>query len=220
MVVFHHIPKTGGMAVIANVAHCNPQLKTLKRDAPFLTDGREPYLEGLCDFLHGHFAYEKIPPGCLRFTFARHPIARLSSLFCSLRQELWKGGIQSIKDLPGPSVRLSFAGGINMTFRKEQVWFLDRIEDFIDAFLRTQGTFGLGLIPEILTPDYTREYDFIGITERMNESIARLGRLINTDASRMTVVNASNSGLIRYRFRELTELFGAEIETYDGLCRL
>jgi hypothetical protein len=191
MVVFHHIIKTGGMAVIANIVHCNPQLKTLKRDAPFLTDGREPYAEDLCDFLHGHFVYEKIPTRCWRFTFARHPIARFSSCFYSLRQVLRKHGIPSIEGLQGPSVSLAFAGGINMTFGKEQVWFLDRIEDFIDMFLRTRGTFNLSFIPEIFTPDYSRHYDFIGITERMSQSIARLSRLIKTDASRMTVINAS-----------------------------
>jgi hypothetical protein len=218
MVVFNHIIKTGGMAVIANVAHCNPELKMLNRDAPFLTDSREPYPDDLCDFLHGHFAYEKIPPGTVRFTFARHPIARLSSCFYSLRQELRKHGITSIKDLPAPSVRLGFAGGISMIFRKEQVWFLDRIEDFIDAFLRTGGTFNLNFIPEIFTPDYNRHYDFIGITEKMGQSIAKLGGLIKTDASAMTIVNLSNSGLIRYRLTELTEFFGEEIETYNRLC--
>ena len=92
-----------------------------------------------------------------------------------------------------------------MTFRGEEAGFLDRIEDFTDEFLRTQGTFGLELIPEVFTPDYTRRYDFIGITERMGPSIEKLGALLKTDAPAMTVVNASNSGLIRYRFRELTE---------------
>jgi hypothetical protein len=138
MVVFHHIIKTGGMAVIANIAHCNPQLNILKRDAPFLTDSREPYPEDCCDFLHGHFGYEKIPP----------------SYF----------------------------------------------------------------IPDMFAPDYGKPYDFIGITERMNESIVKLSRLIKTDASKMSVVNASNSGPINYRLRELNDFFGREIETYNKVC--
>ena len=105
-----------------------------------------------------------------------------------------------------------------MTVRKQEVMFLDRIEDFIDTFLRTQGTFNLNFIPEIFRPEYTKPYDFIGVTERMNESIEKLGRLIKTDASAMTIVNASNSGLIRYRLRELSEFYGEEIETYNRLC--
>lgn len=218
MVVFHHIIKTGGMAIVANISQCNPQLKILKRDAPFLTDGGEPYPDDLCDFLHGHFAYEKIPPGCVRFTFARHPVARLSSSFYSLRQELRKHGIKSIKNLPTPSMRLGFAGGINMTFRKEQVRFLDRIEDFIDMFLHTQGTFNLNFIPEIFRPDYTKHYDFIGITERMKESIVKLGRLIKTDASKMTVLNTCNSQPIKYKLKQLNDFFGEEIEIYNRIC--
>lgn len=217
MIVFHHIPKTAGMSIIANITGCNQQLKVVNRNAPFLTDGREPYPED-CDFLHGHFAYERIPPGAVRFTFARHPIARFSSCFYSLRQELHKHGLPSIEGLAAPSVRLGFAGGINMTFRKEQVRFLDRIEDFIDMFLRTRGTFNLNFIPEIFTPDYNRDYDFIGITERMSESIEKLSALIKTDASAMTHCNVSNSGMIRYRLRELEEFYGEEIATYRKLC--
>jgi hypothetical protein len=52
----------------------------------------------------------------------------------------------------------------------------------------------------------------------MGQSIAKLGGLIKTDASAMTIVNLSNSGLIRYRLTELTEFFGEEIETYNRLC--
>ena len=105
-----------------------------------------------------------------------------------------------------------------MTFRGEEAWFLDRIEDFTDEFLRTQGTFGLDLIPEVFTPDYTRPYDFIGITERMGPSIEKLGALLKTDASAMTLCNVSNSGMIRYRLRELQEFYGEAIETYQKLC--
>lgn len=216
MIVFHHIPKTGGVAILANIARCNPQMKIAKRDAPFRFSGK--LVAEDCDLLHGHFAYEQIPPGAVRFTFARHPIARFSSCFYSLRQVLRGRGIHSIADYPGPQVWVSFAGEGGMMFRKEQVWFLDRIEDFTDEFLRTQGTFGLDLVPEIFTPDYTRHYDFIGITERMGPSIEKLGALLKTDASAMTICNVSNSGPVRYRLRELQAFYGEGIETYRRLC--
>jgi hypothetical protein len=214
MVVFHHIPKTGGMAVIANIARCNPHVTILKRDAPFRFSGKATYPEDCCNLLHGHFAYEQIPPGAVRFTFARHPIARFSSCYYSLRQELYKHRITRATGLRA----LGFAGGITLTFRKDEAWFLDRIEDFTDMFLRTRGTFKLDFIPEIFTPDYSRPYDFIGITERMGPSLEKLGRLIKTDASAMTIVNSSPSGAIRYRLRELQEFYGEEIETYQKLC--
>lgn len=212
MIVFHHIPKTAGMSIMANITGCNPELKVVNRNAPFLTDGPEPYPED-CDLLHGHFAYERIPKGAVRFTFARHPIARFSSCYYSLRQELYRHGISRATGLQV----LGFAGGITLKFRKEEAWFLDRIEDFIDTFLRTRGTFNLNFIPEIFAPDYNRHYDFTGITERMNESIARLGRLIKTDASKVTVVNVSNSGFIRYRLKELIDFYGEEIDTYNKI---
>lgn len=206
------------MAVIANIAGCNPHLKVGNRNAPFLTDGREPYPED-CDFLHGHFAYERIPASAVRFTFVRHPIARLSSCFYSLRQELRRYGVFH-KD--AKAVHLRFAGGISKTFLREQVWFLERIEDFIDAFLRTGGTFGMNFIPEILAPDYTRRYDYIGVTERIGESLWKLGRRIEikTDPSKVMVVNASNSGEIRYRLKELTQFLGEQIETYQKICAM
>lgn len=202
------------MAIVANIRACNPGLRVINRDAPFLVDGREPYPED-CDFLHGHFGYERIPAGAVRFTFARHPIARLSSCFYSLRQEL-----RRVFHRDEEAVQIRFAGGASINFRREQVWYLERIEDFIDQFLRTHGTFGLAFIPEIFVPDYDRRYDFIGVTERMNESIAKLDRfiLLNTDASKMTVVNASNSGAIKYRLKELTDFYGEDIETYQRIC--
>jgi hypothetical protein len=216
LIVFHHIPKTGGMAVLANIARCNPHLTILKRDAPFRFSGKAQYPEDCCDVLHGHFAYEQIPPGAVRFTFARHPIARFSSCFYSLRQVLRAHELH--RGMLPPEVTLTFAPGIIKTFRREQVWLMDRIEHFTDEFLRTQGTFGLDLIPEVFTPDYTRDYDFIGITEGMGPSIEKLGRLIKTDASAMTVCNVSNSGMIRYRLPELQEFYGEAIETYRRLC--
>lgn len=217
MIVFHHIPKTGGVAVVANIARCNPDLAILKRDAPFRFS-LFTLEEDDCDLLHGHFAYEQIPPGAVRFTFARHPIARFSSCFYSLRQMLRAQGIESIEGLEEFwQLRLTFAGGVSRMLHKKDVWFLDRIEDFTDEFLRTGGTFHLGLIPDIFTPDYTRPYDFIGITERMGPSIEKLGAFVKTDASALTFVNVSNSGAITYRLRELQEFFGAEIETYRKL---
>lgn len=219
MIVFHHIIKTGGMAVLANIARCNPHLSILKRDAPFHFGGAQPPFPKLdCDLLHGHFAYERIPEGAVTFTFRRHPIARLSSVFYSLRQELRRHGITSIAELKAPVVSLGFAGGMSFTFQKDQVLFVDHIEDFIDEFLRTKGTLGLDFIPEIFTPDYSKPYDFIGITERMNESVADLSCLIPTDASKMTVINVSNSGPVEYRLRELCEFYGEEIEAWERLC--
>jgi hypothetical protein len=219
MIIFHHIPRTGGQAVVANLTRCNPELRFCARYAPFISDGVEPYSDIPCDVLHGHFAYEKIPLGALRFTFARHPISRFSSLFYSLRYVLRKQGITSIRDLQAPWVRLGFAGGASFTFPRDAVWFLDRIEDFTDAFLRTRGTLGMGFIPEIFEPDYGKQYDFIGITERMNQSMKQLGSLINTNVSRLTVLNASNAGTIRYRLGELRQFYGEAIETYETLCK-
>lgn len=213
MIVFHHIPKTGGVAILANIARCNPRLAIQKQDAPFIRSPRFHVLAG-ADLLHGHFAYDQIPPGAIRFTFARHPIARFSSCFYSLRQELYRHGITRATGLRA----LGFAGGITLTLTRMEAGFLDRIEDFTDEFLRTQGTFGLDLIPEVFTPDYNRPYDFIGITERMGLSVEKLGALLKTDASAMNICNVSNSGPIQYRLRELQEFYGQEIATYRKLC--
>jgi hypothetical protein len=219
MFVFHHIPRTGGQAVIANLTYCNPEFRFCPRYDLFVRDGTEPYPYEAWDVLYGHFAYDKIPPGALCFTFARHPISRFSSCFYALRHVLRKQGITSIQELKAPSVRLGFAGGSSREFPRESVWFLDRIEDFIDVFLRTRGTFGMGFIPEIFEPDYRKDYDFIGLTERMNRSMVGLGNLMKTKPSRMTVLDASGSGAIHYRLRELTEFYGESIEVWERLCR-
>lgn len=204
------------MAVMANITACNPGLRIAKRDAAFNTSAlaRDPR----CDVLHGHFRYENIPPGAVRFTFARHPIARLASCFYSVRLVLRKCGITSVADLRTPMVDFTFVGGIRLRRPRQDLLFLDTIEGFIDEFLRTQGTFNLGLIPEIFRPDYTKPYDFIGITERMPESIVALGRLIKTDASKMALVNASNSGPVHYRLKELQAFYGEELQTYERLA--
>ncbi len=212
MIVFHHIPKTGGLAILENIARCNPGMSLVKWDAPFQSEKSAGAPS--CDLLHGHFAYDQIPQGAVRFTFARHPIARFSSCFYSLRQELHRHGITRATGVRA----LGFAGGIRLSFREEDTWFLDRIEDFTDEFLRTRGTFGLDLIPEVFTPDYDRYYDFIGITERMASSIEKLGAIVKTDPSAVIVCNQSNSGMIRYRLGDLQKFYGEAIETYRALC--
>ena len=107
MIVFHHIPKTGGMAIIANIAPCNPDLTILKRDAPFRFSGKASYPEDCCDLLHGHFAYEQIPARRRPIHFRTAPDRPVYSCYYSLRQEL----TSAASEVPGACEPLGSRAG-------------------------------------------------------------------------------------------------------------
>src|ERR1041384_1343084 len=217
MIVFHHIPKTGGVSIITNIINSNPQLKVSKKDNIFPSRHLEQIPDNSCDFLHGHFNYSEISSNSIKFAFFRHPITRLSSTFYACKKLLKNSGIANIRNIQSPILDFCFVGDARIKIHKNQVWFLDRIEDFIDVFLYTKGTFNIKFIPELFVPDYGNSYDFIGITEKMNESIIKLNKFIKTDVNSMTVSNTSNSIPITYRLKELEDFYCKDIEKWQEI---
>ena len=215
MIVFHHIPRTGGISISYNIIKSNLDLDYIRIDDVFKTNNMEK-IPNNYDFIYGHFDYNKIPDNCFKFTFIRHPISRLNSLFYFFKKIQLVYNFGHLELLPETSLTI-LIGSQKCKISSHSPFFANSIEKFIDEFLDSNGTFNMNFISEIFVPNYGKFYDFVGLTEKMPESISRLNKHIKLDTKNLLVLNNSNPKPLIYKYKELEVFYEKDIEIYKKI---
>lgn len=171
------------------------------------------------EFIFGFFSGEKIEkrPGDIVFTFLRHPVDRFYSAYFYTHHRVSNPRPDSRFGVPLVDYRRRYPEAAALLN-------LDQ-KSFVDHFLETRGELvfhranGLSyrLIEEaFFLPRNLERYDFIGIMEKMDESLAQLSEVLGVPLQIGPRLNAGPPPEPRYREEEIRELYAEEIEIYEG----
>jgi uncharacterized membrane protein YkvA (DUF1232 family) len=189
-VTFLHLEKTAGMSVVAALsAHFHPlQIDADLRRAfpPHVLTPLPPFLVPRlrrCALVWGHYdlpSIRRLGEGRFTFTFLRDPASRIVSLY-----RYWRA--QAARDLGWNGMNQPVLAAQRLTLveflESDDPWILDYIDNFYVR--RLTGRYALGQAADPLAGDpegllraallALDAFDFIGLTERTGESLARLG---------------------------------------------
>jgi hypothetical protein len=197
--IFHHLPRTGGLAVTGAAGAAGLRWERAWRGTEIL----EQFMEenGWRDWLTSHhlFANYVREPGDVYFSWIRDPVDMFFSGFRYWRAFPVRG------DEFRPEM-VDFMRGVR-SYRDPRE-YVDRVLE-----LRPAHVFPTGLLAG---EDWGR-FDFVGRTDRMADSIAAFNEAYGT-ALTPTRTNATAAVRTEYRRPELEELFAADLEAFRRIC--
>lgn len=235
MLIFHSLPRAARTTLTTMFVAALPRLKRYQYyepmrvlagspregELPILFDGDgplhriDPYRLRPVEFSFGFFSERKIEkrPGDFLFTFLRHPVDRFYSgyFYAHWRVNNPRPGLT----LPRVEYRRRFPEAAALLE-------LDQ-KSFVDHFLETRGELvfhrdGLSyrLIEEaFFMPKTLERYDFVGIMEKMDDSLRILSRHLGVPLSAGPRLNAGPAPEPRYREADIRRLYEEEIERYE-----
>jgi hypothetical protein len=196
VLVFHHIPRTGGTFLnetLRNSALAGGPKIHLATDRKWVPDiylDRE-FRPVLLTYHTSGAEFARVwrrRPGDYAFTFLRDRVDMVYSNYHYMRARVVRG------DRFEP-----WAAGANEAFGRS-------LEEHVDSLLAAAA-------PDHEYPPDLGLYDFVGITEEMTRSLAALGRAIGAELRNDRVVN-SVPGPKEYRRAELAAKYARERELY------
>ena len=217
-ILFHHLPKTAGTALIAHAAKVFGAGMCPARYDHDLSDGmiRGDYL-----FYHGHFSQEAVArfrtlvPDAIIFTFLRHPFARVLSQFHNWTD---RAKVDRELDLIGSGARHDAGHLASLRHKFETTIFAMSLEDFLRSDDPDIRPVAHNLQAQYLTayealaarrlqkavPNAFFTYDFIGLQElyepclRIVESKCGIARDALGGTVRVNTRGSSESGTGAY----------------------
>lgn len=193
--VFHHIPKTGGIAVTAAAERAGLRWErawtgqeTLKSFAAANADR---------SWWSSHFLFRDYEPGPdeVYFTWIRHPVDMFYSGYFFWREHELRGEEFPIREMTG---------------------FMRSVGQYEDARAYTDGVLARShehAFPRGLFNLDWGQFHFIGQTDRMDESLTAFNARFGTNLAPVKA-NVSTRPQTQYRRDELETLLRPEIEAY------
>jgi hypothetical protein len=236
MIIFHSLPRAARTTLTHMLLAALPRLKRYQYYEPmrvlsgapragelpinFEAAGPlyrvDPYRLRDIELSFGFFSEQKIDkrPGDFLFTFLRHPVDRFYSVYFYAH---WRvNNPRPGFDLPRVEYRRRYPEAAALLELDQKA--------FVDHFLESRGELifhreGLTyrLIEEAFFMQKQLErYDFVGIMERMEDSLAILSRQLGVTLVIGERLNAGPPPEKRYRERDIRRLYAEEIERYES----
>ena len=182
---FMHVPKTGGNTLAWTLTTLLPSLRIAPSPALGVWTHRGAEIGGY-DLYAGHFDYdfvEEVGAG-FRMTTLRHPVARMVSLY-----DFWRGfrdeEIEAItRQVPDNGPRFASAVGFDEFLRHPTPFVRGHVENGMTRQLLGRAYDALSSDrPATISVASRRlgSFDWIGVTERFGDSLAKLSGLVGVD---------------------------------------
>jgi len=206
MIIFHHIPRTGGIFIERQIRKIIKPHRRVQ-DIIYSNDKYERLSVG---FFSGHcnFGRLNIQKNDFVFSFFRDPIDRLHSLYNHMSKNL----------LPNKRYSTWFSDVILFNL------FSNDWRHFVDYYLSHNGigilSDGRRICDEVSIGGYAnyKIYDFVGITEKMTESLDILGKKLNIKLNNGQKINSCEYEKDDYREDELRKFLECENFYYNLAC--
>lgn len=180
-ILFLHIPKTGGTAIrdSLNMQFKESEVQSIYKLKHFKGDIRK-FAVNKKKLAAGHFGWEKemaeLFDDAFKITFLRHPVQRVISHYWHFKRSLHKGD-QYLK-------AMSFEEFLETRFA--QNWQTQKLGGgFYDENMSDEESFEEAFI------NVSERFQFVGITERMQESAAVLNKQLSLDISAIATRNVN-----------------------------
>lgn len=190
LIVFHHIPKSGGTSVVNSLKHRFPHHRVTFNE----TEGRVWGNNGL---FSSHHAFRDYSGPGLFITWIRNPV----DMFYSA----WRYYTQSGRPHP------QYQPEKTAQFIKDKLRGCHTIREYVDRCLADDDP---AMFPRGLFDLHWDRFDFVGVTEEMDQSMKRLGDL---SGARFKPRHVNKTGSDNsYRRDEVANMLEREVAIYEG----